>query len=127
MPSPLAERLAHLADRPTLVLTHYGRKSGAPFEVTIWFMVEDETVHLVTAKASRQWPRNVLARPDVKLRIGDDAFTGRVTPVTDRAGIDHAVDLMAAKYWYTLPWVWLARLLGWPATSAAFRVQVNGG
>ena len=40
MNKELAHRLTPVASASTLQLTHYGRKSGKPYEVTIWFMVE---------------------------------------------------------------------------------------
>jgi hypothetical protein len=52
MPTTLADRLAGAANVSTLRLTHYGRRSGKPYEVTIWFMVEGETVYLATANRS---------------------------------------------------------------------------
>jgi len=82
------------------------------YEVTIGFMVEGKTVYLATANRKRQWPRNVAIRPEVKLQIGNETFTGRVEAITDRATIEHVTDLIAAKYWYTWPYVVLARLLG---------------
>ncbi len=33
-------RLKQLAGKQTLILTHYGRKSGKPYEVKIWFVVD---------------------------------------------------------------------------------------
>ncbi len=125
MSSTLATRLARITDRSTLRLTHHGRRTGKPYDVTIWFLVEGETIYLVTANKERQWPRNVLARPDVELQVGGETFTGRVEHVTAPAEVAHVVDLMASKYWYTRPYVWLARLLGWTVTSAAFRVRVD--
>ncbi len=119
----LRDRLAGVASRSTLRLTHYGRRSGKPYEVTIWFMVDGETVYLVTANRERQWVRNVTLKPDVVLRVDGESFPGRVHPLTTAADVDHAVDLMAAKYWYTRPYVWIARLLGWTTASAAFRVD----
>jgi len=121
----LRDRLAVLADRSTLRLTHYGRRSGKPYEVTIWFMVEGETIFLVTANRERQWVRNVVANPAVVLRIGEESFSGNAAPVTAPAEVEHATDLMAAKYWYTRPYVWLARLLGWSTASATFRVRLD--
>jgi hypothetical protein len=53
-PGPVADRLAAVADRSTLRLTHHGRRSGTPYAVTIWFMVERDTVYLVTANRARQ-------------------------------------------------------------------------
>ncbi len=121
----LRERLARVAARSTLRLTHHGRRSGTPYEVTIWFMVEGEAVYLVTANRERQWVRTVAVNPAVTLRVGDETFRGRVEPVTAPAIVDHVTDLMAAKYWYTQPFVWLARLLGRPAASATLRVRLE--
>ena len=122
----IRERLGRVANRSTLRLTHRGRKSGTPYQVVIWFMIEGETVYLVTANRDRQWPRNIAVHSTVELRIGDETFTGRAEALTTPADVDHAVDLMAAKYWYTRPYVWLARQLGWQTSSASFCVRVDG-
>ena len=121
----LTARLARIADHSTLRLTHYSHRSGKPYDVTIWFMVEGETIYLVTANRKRQWPRNVSARPAVVLHVGRARFTGHAELITDPATIAHAIDLMATKYWYARPYVWLARLLGWQVSSAAFRVRLD--
>ena len=97
----LAERLSRVAHLSTLRLTHYGRRSGKPYEATIWFMVEGDAVYLVTANRERQWPRNVAVRPAVVLNIGSESFGGGVELITEPAAIAHVTDLMAAKYWYT--------------------------
>lgn len=39
MSAPLADRLRKVANTFTHCLTHYGRGSGKPYEVTIWFLV----------------------------------------------------------------------------------------
>ncbi len=125
MSPPLAKRLGWVANGSTLRLTHYGRRSGKPYEVTIWFMVEGETVYLTTTHGKRQWPRNVAVRPKVILRFGTETLTGRIEVITDRALIEHVTDLLAAKYWYWYPWAYvaLARLLGWQVPGVVFRVQ----
>jgi len=97
--SPLAARLAGVADRSTLVLTHYGRKTSAPYHVTIWFAVDGDTVYLPTADRRRQWGRNVLKNPRVGLDIGDQHFEGTVTPLTDSAEQLKLYDLLRHKYW----------------------------
>jgi len=111
MTTTLADRLAQVANTSTLRLTHYGRRSGMSYGV-IWFMVEGEAVYLATANRKRQWPSNVAVRPEVKLQIGNETFTGRVEVIADRTRIEHVTDLLAAKYWYTWPYVALARLFG---------------
>ena len=62
---PLVDRLAAIASRSTCRLTHRGRKTGRPYQVTIWFVVDGDTVYLATANATRQWVRNVRATPAV--------------------------------------------------------------
>ena len=52
MATTLADRLAQVANTSTLRLTHCGRRSGMPYGVTIWFMVEDEAVYVATANRS---------------------------------------------------------------------------
>ena len=42
-------RLKRLAGKSTLILTHYGRKSGKPYEVKIWFVVDGDKVFIGTA------------------------------------------------------------------------------
>jgi len=121
----LRDRLARVADRSTLRLTHHGRRSGKPYEVTIWFMVEGEAVYLVTANRERQWGRNVTVNPTVGLRVDGETLSGRAEPVTAPAVVDHIADLMAAKYWYTRPFVWVVRTLGGTPASATFRVRVD--
>ena len=79
----VAARLARIANEPTLELIHYGRKTGKPYEVLIWFMVEGETVYLATLNKDRQWCRNVRVNPQVSLRIGRETFEGEVDELTD--------------------------------------------
>ena len=120
METTLTERLARVERRSTCRLTHYGRRTGRAYEVTIWFLVHGETVYLVTANMRRQWPRNVQANPTVQLRVGGDNFSGTITPITDPGEIARVVALLRKKYW-------LARLYllvkGRP--DGAFRVALN--
>ena len=102
MPDGLAERLVRVRDRSTLTLTHYGRRSGKPYQVTIWFMVDGAAVYLGTMNRDRQWTRNVVARPDVELAADGERFRGRVTLLESVEAMRHAYELMGAKYW--IPW-----------------------
>src|ERR1035441_8928863 len=67
MESNVLTRLNRVAARQTVTLTHYGRKSGKPCDVTIRFVVEDDKVYIGTANVNRQWVRNVQKTPQVKL------------------------------------------------------------
>ena len=41
-------RLTRVAGKQTTTLTHYGRKTGKPHEVTIWFVLDDDKLYIGT-------------------------------------------------------------------------------
>jgi deazaflavin-dependent oxidoreductase (nitroreductase family) len=90
MEQGLANKLERLAGKSTLRLTHRGRHSGRPYQVTIWFLVEGETIYLPTANLRRQWPRNVKANPQVSLKIGNETLSGTAEFITNGTERDHA-------------------------------------
>jgi deazaflavin-dependent oxidoreductase (nitroreductase family) len=103
MASKSLERLRKVGDRQTLSLTHYGRKSGRPYEVTIWYLVDNDGMYLVSANAARSWVRNVKARPAISLRVGNEVFNGNVRAITDKNERDKVNGLTMSKYWYVAP------------------------
>jgi deazaflavin-dependent oxidoreductase (nitroreductase family) len=107
----ISERLKRVAGKQTLTLTHYGRKTGKPYNVTIWFVVGGDKVYLGTANVNRQWVRNVQKTPRVKLSIGGDTFEGEVRHVTDRGEHERAMKMIRRKYWMFLPILGLGVLL----------------
>ena len=111
MASKAYARLRAVASRQTLRLTHYGRKSGRPYEVVIWYLVDGDRLYLVTANASRNWVRNVKARPGVSMRIGGEIFNGDVRPIVDQQERETVNALVERKYWYVAPMLRLGRLL----------------
>ena len=111
MTSTLAERLRQVSRRQTLRLTHYGRKTGKPFQVTIWFIVEGERVWLATANKNRQWVKNVQKTPHVILKIGDETFEGEARFLTDPRERDRVLAMVRRKYWMFLPFMALGTLL----------------
>jgi deazaflavin-dependent oxidoreductase (nitroreductase family) len=125
----VAGRLARVAKKQTVRLTHHGRKSGKPYEVTIWFLVDErrdasgdgdgETLYLVTMNMNRQWTRNVQVRPDVALKIGSEQFSGKVTLVSDPAEKVKVLSLVKRKYWFVRPF------LRFKGPDGAFRVDLE--
>lgn len=103
MDRALSQRLAAVANRSTLRLTHHGRKTGKPYDVTIWFMVDGDTMYLPTMNVGRQWARNVCVKPKVRLQVGGEKFVGSVTRVPDRKEMLHVYELVTHKYW--IPWI----------------------
>lgn len=99
------------ANRHTLVLTHYGRKTGKPYNVTIWFIVDGDRVFIATANKNRQWVRNVQKTPRVKLTIGGETFDANARFITDRAEHERVLGLLHRKYWMFLPIMLTGRVL----------------
>jgi len=117
------ERLNKVAREKTVRLTHYGRKSGKPYQVTIWFLVDGPTVYLMTMNMKRQWTQNVQKRAEVELEIGGERFKARVEAVvTDDAELRKVVGMMKRKYPISLPYLWLKR-----RPDGAFRVKLENG
>jgi deazaflavin-dependent oxidoreductase (nitroreductase family) len=99
------------ANRQTLVLTHYGRKTGKPYNVTIWFIVDGDRVFIATANKNRQWVRNVQKTPRVKLTISGETFDANSRFITDRAEHERVLGLVHRKYWMFLPIMLTGRAL----------------
>src|SRR5574342_657532 len=94
-----AGRLDRVANKHTLKLTHYGRKSGKPYEVTIWFVAAGDRIFLATGNANRQWVKNVKQTPRVKLSVGGETFEGDARFLDDKRERDRVLSMTARKYW----------------------------
>jgi deazaflavin-dependent oxidoreductase (nitroreductase family) len=103
MDSNALARLKAVAGRQTLTLTHYGRKSGKPYDVTIWFAVEGDKVYIGTANVNRQWARNVQKTPRIRLAVGGDTFEGEARFLSERAERELAMGAIRRKYWMYRP------------------------
>ena len=111
MESTVAERLKRNSNKQTLRLTHYGRKTGEPYEVTIWFIVEDDKIYLTTGNVNRQWVRNVKRTPRVRLSVGGEMFDGEARCLSDPGEQDRVMPMVRRKYWMFLPMIAIWRLL----------------
>src|ERR1700680_5090563 len=83
--------LTRVVGKQTTTLTHYGRKTGKPHEVTIWFVLDDDKLYIGTANVNRQWVRNVQKTPKIRLSIGGETFDGNARFLTDRAEHERAM------------------------------------
>ena len=111
MEPDVLNRLRRVATRQTLTLTHYGRKSGKPYEVTIWFVLGDEKFYIGTANVNRQWVRNVQKTPQIRLSIAGEAFDGAARFLADRAEHERAMAAIRQKYWMYSPIMSLGQIL----------------
>jgi len=115
----LKQRLGPLNDRSTLQLTTIGRKTGKRHTVTVWFLVEGDTVYLVTLRLKRNWPRKVMKNGEVDLEIGGQIFKGHAVQIHARR-LAHVKTLLAKKYWPA----WLGSWVGL-GPEGAFAVAIE--
>ncbi len=130
MDSNVLVRLKRVAARQTVTLTHYGRKSGKPYDVTIWFVLDGDKVYIGTANVNRQWVHNVQKTPQVRLSIGGETFGGAARFLTDRAEHERATAAIRRKYWMYRPLIALGQALTaigvMRDTTGAFEVTLAG-
>jgi deazaflavin-dependent oxidoreductase (nitroreductase family) len=107
MEPDVLNRLRRVAGKQTTRLTHYGRKTGKPYEVTIWFVLDRDS----TANVNRQWVQNVQKTLKVKLSIGDENFEGTARFITDRPEHERAMGAIRRKYWIFPPVIEMGRFL----------------
>jgi deazaflavin-dependent oxidoreductase (nitroreductase family) len=111
MESTELARLRQVAGKQTTRLTHYGRKTGKPHEVTIWFVLDGDRLYIATANLNRQWVQNVQKTPQVKLSIPGENFKGTARFLTDRTEHERAMAAIRRKYWMFRPIIELGRVL----------------
>ena len=111
MESTELARLRLVAGKQTTRLTHYGRKTGKPYEVTIWFVLDGDRLYIGTANVKRQWVQNVQKTPQVKLSMGGENFTGTARFLTDRTEHERAMAAVRRKYWMFRPIIELGRVV----------------
>src|SRR5215471_21746070 len=72
MESTELARLRRVTEKQATRLTHCGRKTGRPYDFTIWFVLNGDKLFVGTANVNRQWVQNVQKTPQVKLSIGGE-------------------------------------------------------
>jgi len=85
-------------DRSTVRLTHYGRKSGKPYTVTVWFTVLDGRVCVGSLGRTRSWVRNVRARGGCDLDFGTGPHAVKCRWVDDPETLERYSRAVLAKY-----------------------------
>ena len=104
-------RFRRVSRKQTTRLTHFGRKTGKPYEVTIWFVLDGDKLFVGTANVNRQWVRNVQKTPNVTLSIANEKFEGTARFLTDRSEHERAMAAIRRKYWMFRPIIEFGRML----------------
>lgn len=88
-----------LAAEEYCYLTTTGRVSGRTHTIEIWFALEGRTLYLLSGGGDRSdWVRNLIAVPEVTVRLGDETFPGRARIVSTPAEDERARTLVHDKY-----------------------------
>jgi deazaflavin-dependent oxidoreductase (nitroreductase family) len=95
----LTTLLSSLSAEEYCYLTTTGRVTGKRHEIEIWFVVHDNTLHLLAGgKYESDWVKNLIKNPSVTVRIAKHTLAGAARIVTDETEEMKARTAMAEKY-----------------------------
>lgn len=87
------------ADRPMMILTTTGAKTGQPRTSPLVYTMDGDRVVIIASKGGAPtnpaWYHNLVANPDVTVEIGAERFEARAI-IPDRAERDRLFDAQAA-------------------------------
>ena len=87
------------ANRPMMLLTTIGAKSGRPRTIPLVFTRDGDRIVVIASKGGAPtnpaWFHNLIANPDVTVEIGTERFEARAI-IPDRAERDRLFDAQAA-------------------------------
>jgi deazaflavin-dependent oxidoreductase (nitroreductase family) len=78
-----------------LYLTTRGRKSGAPREIEIWFTHREGRFYLIAEYDTANWVQNLLAYPEVQVRVAESSFKARARLVPMKTDLSQAVQQLS--------------------------------
>jgi deazaflavin-dependent oxidoreductase (nitroreductase family) len=95
----LTKHLSNLSTEEYCYLTTTGRVTGKLHEIEIWFVIHDNTLHLLAGgKHESDWVKNLIKNPSVTVRIARHTFAGKARIVTDEQEEIKARTALAEKY-----------------------------
>ncbi len=78
-----------------LYLTTRGRKSGVPREIEIWFTHREEHFYVIAEYASSNWVQNLIAYPEVQVRVAANSFKARARVIPLETDLSRAVQQLS--------------------------------
>lgn len=91
--------LAQFAKEEYCYLSTRGRKTGKPHEIEIWFVVNGNSLYLMSGGRDKSdWVKNLLKDPNVTVRIAGQTFPATARIVTDKEEEMQVRERMADKY-----------------------------
>ena len=86
------------ANQGTLTLTHFGRRSGKEFKVTIWFAELDGELWIGSLDGARNWVKNLRDAGRARIDFGRGPVDVSAEFVTDEGQKLRYRDAVAKKY-----------------------------
>ena len=91
--------LNSVANASSLNLTTIGRRTGRPHTVTLWFVTHEDKIYVCSdGLRRRDWCRNILACPEVRVVVGGVEMDGTARPVDNPAQRDEIKRLRYERY-----------------------------
>jgi deazaflavin-dependent oxidoreductase (nitroreductase family) len=87
----------------TVMLTHYGRTTGKPYRVKIWFAVVDGKVWIGSLSHDRSWVRNLRASGRAELDFGSGARPANCRWAGGAAEVERFGQAIRSKYYILGP------------------------
>lgn len=95
-----ADFLSSLSREDYCYLTTTGRVTGNPHEIEIWFGTSGSNIYLLSGGGlESDWVKNLMAEPQVEVRIGKSKFKGQAKLIRTAKQEKPARELLAAKYY----------------------------
>jgi len=121
--SDLEKLLSQLSKEDYCYLTTTGRKSGLPREIEIWFGINENSLYLLSGGGDEsQWVKNLLANPNVTVRIAKHTFNGIGKIVNEEKEETMARHMLAGKY---QDWKEGQSLSDWGKTALVVGIDLN--
>ena len=119
----LEKLLSQFSKEDYCYLTTTGRKSGLPREIEIWFGINGNSLYLLSGGGDKsQWVKNLLANPNVTVRIAKHNFSGVARIVNEEKEETMARHMLAEKY---QGWKEGKPLSNWGRTALVVGIELN--
>jgi deazaflavin-dependent oxidoreductase (nitroreductase family) len=80
-------------------ITVTGRKSGRTISKPVWFVWEDDKLHLLPVRGSdTHWYKNVLKHPSIRIEARGAEGEFQAIPITDARRVSSVVEKFREKY-----------------------------